>query len=449
MSTMLRAVSSIVAILFVHRAAAQTLPADDLAKVMSAFDALDEVAAKKPDLWPGFDLGKTPVAVHQAGGAMLIVGHPSPPVGRQYKTSARVAVLAPSAPECWGVAWASLAGQRTACVELREVLDNPKPARRLAEAAFVAFAGEGIAAPTLAERLEWGEDDAENNGALELEQRLRDEAHTGDPAGIPDRAREWLGVREARRGRLKPAVRKYEARIERAGLGAYVAARAMLGVPADADGVEGRYGRVAAGVGRVLDAIRPGWRAEILTKDEGLEALVRASIQGDARKAAQAARQRLAWPLLLDAAERRALVAGRDRAALWSQVEAAGGIGVLAVEIGSAVPDGARIVDPRGLRRIDAGRRVFLTPVRLDLGARGTLRIARPTAETVAGGRFAVRMPPELKIEADGRPIATDKPLKLGYGRLTIDGEGIGGTLEGGTIEVRDRGVVIRPSRAK
>jgi hypothetical protein len=77
------------------------------------------------------------------------------------------------------------------------------------------------------------------------------------------------------------------------------------------------------------------------------------------------------------------------------------------------------------------------------------LRIARPTAETVAGGRFAVRMPAGLKIEADGRPIATDKPLKLGYGRLTVDGEGIGGTLEGGTIEVRDRGVVIRPSRAK
>ena len=441
--------ASVALIALVAPAAAQTLSADESGRVMGAFDGIDQIAEKKPDLWPGFDLAAIPIAVYQPGRSMLLVGHPKPPVGRQYKTHGRVAIWAPAAGECWGVAWATVQGHRTACVEMRELLESKQPVRLLAAAAFAAFAGERIAAPTLEDRLAYDEDDAANNGAIELEQRVLDEVIAGDSAGIADRAREWLGVRAARLARLPPRARKFELQVERSTLTAYVAARALLGTPVDAEGADGRLGRLVVGIGRLLDAVRPGWRDEAFGRIAALEDLVRLSVKGETRKAAEAARLRLAWPLLLDAAERRSMMAGRERAVLWSQVEAAGGIGVIAVELPAPLPEGARRVDARGLRRIDGGRRVWITPVRLDLGARGTLLFWRPVAESLAKNRFAARMPAGLRIMVDDREIPLGAPLKSAFGRFEVEGEGLRWAIEGGSIDVKNGGVVVHPRGLK
>lgn len=417
------------------QAGAQVMSADEATRVLQAVSRVEEIAAEKPDLWPGMDLGAIPLAIVQAGGSMLLVGHPSPPVGRTYRTRPRAAVWVPSTDECWGVPSADLRGHRVACVDMSELLASAQPVPMLVAAAFRAFAGERLPDASLDDRAAYPDDDAANAAGLDLEQRILDEALATDPAATPARAREWLGVRRARRAKLAERARRFEQRLEMASLSAYAAARATATA-------SDRFGRLATGIGGMLDRLVPAWRETFLASPVALEEIVTASVTGDVRQAADAARRRHGWKLILAEAQRRILSRDREGATLWGQIEAAGGMGVVAVEL--AGPAGVRAQLGR-VRRIDAGRLVHEGPLRVDLGKGGLLRFTRPVAETLVSRRYAARMPPGTRVVADGKPVRLDVPSAKTFARLEVEGDGLRWIVEGGSVEVRSGGVIVRP----
>ena len=65
--------------------AAQIFTPEDSERVVAALDLYEQLAAQKPDLWPGLDLTAVPVAIYRPGGGAVLVGRPNPPPGRELR----------------------------------------------------------------------------------------------------------------------------------------------------------------------------------------------------------------------------------------------------------------------------------------------------------------------------------------------------------------------------